>query len=136
MAAGANERKALQLAPGATVFRIRRLRSMADVPFLTDHMSFAAARFEHFAWPLAHAPMSVYQYLEREFGMIISYVQEQLRVVPLNASEARLLQQPAETAALEVLRVAIDLGGAPVEYRRSVALTSRAVYLSELRSRR
>lgn len=131
--ATAAERAALQLPAGALVHRIRRVRSAGGSAFAADAMSFPSARFAQFTWPRAGESDTSYGYLERNFGVLVAYVQERLRVCAVGAAEARQLGVAAGTAALEVLRTAYDLGGAPVEFRRTVALTQRHHYLSELR---
>lgn len=131
--ANAHERAALQLPPGESVHRIRRVRLAGGQPFATDVMSFPARRFAHFAWPAAAGPATVYDYVEREFGLLVTHVHERLRIAALSAAEARLLGAPGGAPALEVSRIAFDLAGAEVEYRRTVALTGRQHYLVELR---
>jgi GntR family transcriptional regulator len=131
--ASAAERSALQLAPGALVHRIRRVRLAGDKPFATDAMAFPSSRFAQFTWPREGESDTSYGYLERSFGVLVAYVQERLRVCTLGTGEARQLGAPAATPALEVLRTAFDLSGMAVEYRRTVALTGRHHYLSELR---
>jgi GntR family transcriptional regulator len=131
--ATAAERAALQLPPGALVHRIRRVRAAGGSPFAADAMAFPSSRFAQFTWPRDGEADTAYGYLERSFGILVAYVQERLRVCALGAGEARQLGAAAGAAGLEVLRTAFDLSGAPVEYRRTVALTQRHHYLSELR---
>lgn len=125
------ERTALDLADGATVIRIRRLRAFETKPIILETLSLPHQLFPGLAdHPV---PNNLYSLYAARYGVTIAHARERLKAVALRDDEAALLGAAAGTPALRIDRVALSLDGSPVELRVSLCLTEEAHYLSDLR---
>ncbi len=130
--AEATERSRLDLAEGAEVVRLRRLRTFAARPVICESISVPAARFAELA-SMPAVPNSLYSLYEQHFGHTVSSAQEHLRAVNADSDAAAALGVAAGTALLEIDRLAFGVDGAPLEWRRSLCSTDGYFYLSQLR---
>lgn len=134
VAADAAERDALGLRRDDFVYRIRRLRSLDGAPLALETISFPAARIGSHEWGADGAALLlVYSFLEQQCGISVSRVEDRLSACLLPAKAAADFGLKAGHPVLQATRVAYDLQGAPVEFRRAYMCTDAHEYLSELR---
>jgi len=119
LSAGADLARTLEIPPGDSVFRLKRVRYAND---------------EAMGIQTAHLPLnllpgiesedlvsgSLYEVLERRYGLKPAQAQETHFAVALEADDARELGLPAGAPALAAQRVARLAGGKPLEYVVSV----------------
>jgi DNA-binding GntR family transcriptional regulator len=125
--AGDDVARALDLAPGTRVVRIRRLRSTGDEPLalMTNH-------FPQDLVPFAHEPLTkeglathgLYELL-REAGIRLRVARQAIGAVNAGPADARLLHEPPGAALLTMERVAYDDEGRPVEHGSHLYRASR-----------
>ena len=130
--ADAGECKALDLASGAGVIRIRRLRAFEGKPIILETLSLPQRVFPGLETNSA-IPNNLYSLYAERYGVTIAHARERLKAVALSQVEAELLGTVPGTPALRIDRVALSLDGSPVELRVSLCLTEEAHYLSDLR---
>jgi len=129
--ADAGECEALDLASGAGIVRIRRLRAFDAKPIILETLSLPRHVFPGLADnPI---PNNLYNLYAARYGVTIAHARERLKAVALLEDEAGLLGAATGTPALRIDRVALSLDGTPVELRVSLCLTQEAHYLSDLR---
>lgn len=128
------ERAALRLPADALVYRLRRRRALEGAPLVLETIAFPFARIGDKEWgddgAAAHL---VYSFLEQQCGVSISRVEDRLQACLLPDELAPEFGIPAGSPVLLAVRVAFDLKGAPVEYRRSWMETAAHDYFCELR---
>ncbi|ALD92917.1 GntR family transcriptional regulator [Cupriavidus gilardii] len=128
------ERAALKLQDDAMVYRLRRRRDIEGKPLVLETIAFPFARVGAREWgedgAAAHL---VYSFLEQQCGVSISRVEDRLQARVLPEDMAAPFGLPAGHPVLLAIRVAFDLQGAPVEFRRTWMATDGHDYLSELR---
>jgi GntR family transcriptional regulator len=129
--ANADETQRLVLAEGAQVIRIRRLRQIDGQPVLVEDIALPEALFAGLAE--AEIPNNLYALYAMAHGVTIASASERLKAVALEEQDAQALGVATGHPALLIDRVAIDLSGRPVEWRRSLCLTQAMHYLSELK---
>jgi GntR family transcriptional regulator len=130
-AATREERGGLQLAPGAKVARVRRVRAIDGVPMILETLSLPDDLFPGITDE--PVPNSLYAYYAERFGVTIAHAREQLKAVTLTQEEGAILGRPAGHPALSVQRVAQALDARAVEWRISLCLTDNAHYLAHMR---
>jgi DNA-binding GntR family transcriptional regulator len=109
----------LELAPGAEVVRIERLRTAAGTPMALERAYVSAAR----APALAEADLedaSLYELLEGELGVRLGDADQRVVAVPLDAEEAELLEVKPGQPGLRFETVARDADGEPVYHATSL----------------
>jgi GntR family transcriptional regulator len=132
--ADAAERTALQLGPADFVYRVRRRRTLDGAPLVLETIAFPYHRVGDKEWGEDSAAAHlVYSFLEQQCGVSISRVEDRLQACLLPQDQAADFGIPAGHPVLLAVRVAFDLQGAPVEYRRSWMVTDAHDYFSELR---
>jgi GntR family transcriptional regulator len=125
------ERTALDLAEGAAVTRIRRLRSFDGAPLITETLSLPQQLFPGLEdGPI---PNNLYSLFAGRYGITIASARERLKAVALADVDAAALGVSPGEPALQIDRVALSLDGTPVEHRLSLCLTQEVHYLSDLR---
>lgn len=125
------EREGLELAPGAQVARVRRIRFIAGVPAIIETLSLPDALFPGITE--GEVPNSLYAYYADRFGITIASAREKLKAVPLSPADAAILNRAPGHPALQVARVALALDGRPVEWRVSLCLTDDMFYAASMR---
>jgi len=129
--ADADEQAALDLGAGDGVIRIRRLRSLSEVPLIVETLSLPQRLFPGLeAGPI---PNNLYSLFAGRYGVTIAHARERLKAVALAASDAAALGVATGSPALQIDRIALSLDGTPVERRLSLCLTQEVHYLSDLR---
>lgn len=121
--------KALRIEPDAPGTEIVRLRLGNGIPLLYERIFLSEE-----LCPAAQAiienekPVSLYLFLERQYNLLITRVQEQLQARSATFEEAKLLDIDGGTPVLEAERIAHSLGGEPVEWRVITGPSKRTHY--------
>ena len=108
--------QALELAPGAPVVRIERVRLGGGRPLTLEDSTFPAERFpglrEH------DLTRSIYALMRTHYGLAPVTATERLEPVPARANDAALLEVEEGVPLMLVERIAYAAGGTPVEFAR------------------
>jgi GntR family transcriptional regulator len=131
--ANRTERRELDLGPGGRVLRIRRVRLRGAALFVLERISLPEALFPGLT---AHAelPDTLYGLYQRSCAVMVVEAEERLTVALADRTTAKALKIAAGTPLLRIERVAIALGGKPVEWRVSLChLSGEAHYLARLK---
>lgn len=131
--ASADEASRLNLAAGAGVLRLRRLRSVAGRPIMVDRFVLAAERVPDFPRPPAEVPELLYLHLLERYGIRISAVREQVTAALADSDDAALLDLALPAAVLVIDEVAFDQAGAPTIIAHHRASTAGHCYINEVR---
>ncbi|MGB5773861.1 MAG: GntR family transcriptional regulator [Sedimenticolaceae bacterium] len=123
------EASKLELAAGAPVVSIERIRTFDTQPTMLETITLPSAPFAELVTIGArHLPNMLYELYENKFGITIHSAEEQLRAVAASHHDASLLLLTAGTPLLEIERVALTLDKTPVEFRISRCVTDRHHY--------
>jgi GntR family transcriptional regulator len=131
--ANSAECRELDLAPGSRVLRIRRVRLRDGAPFILERISLPEALFPGLA---AHdeLPDGLYGLYQQSWAVMVVEAEERLTVTLADRTTAKALKIAAGTPLLKIERVALALGGKPVEWRVSLChLSAEAHYLARLK---
>lgn len=123
--------KALNLAVGAPVIYIERLRSAAGYPLLLEQVYLSAARFPGLIGENLDNK-SLYDLLVTKFNVPLLGAKETLKPTMLSAREADILGQNRRQPAIEIHLVAFTHGNEPIEYCRTLVRGDRAKYHIEI----
>ena len=129
--ASRDEREALELPSDGKVARIRRVRSIDEVPMIIETLSLPDALFPKVTE--SPVPNSLYAFYATQYGITIAHAREKLKAVTLSPEDAAILRKPAGHPALLIYRLAFSLDLRAVEWRVSLCLTDEAHYLSFMR---
>jgi GntR family transcriptional regulator len=121
---------ALNVAIGASVIYLERLRLAASQPMILEQARLPAQRFPQLLADDLER-QSLYDILARRYATRIVQARETIEPVVLHAREARLLELPPRSLALLVSGVAFADDGAPVEVARSYVRGDRTRYYLE-----
>jgi GntR family transcriptional regulator len=109
----------LEIELGTPVVRVRRVRTADGEPMALERTHLPAQRLPGLeSADLADA--SLYELLERNWGVRVAEADQWASVVRLTADEAALLQVGPDQPALLFQRLTRDPSGAPIEYVRSL----------------
>lgn len=125
------EREALELPAGARVARIRRVRSIDNVPMIAETLTLPDQLFPRLTE--SPVPNSLYAFYAAQYGITIAHAREKLKAVALDRQDAALLGRAPGHPGLMIYRLAFALDMRPVEWRVSLCLTDDAHYLSFMR---
>lgn len=130
-AADAEQAAALNLAPGAPLLRARHLQHLAGRPAMLEKLWLPEALFPGLDGArFASRPGTVYDLYQREFGISVSRIDEQLRAaIPSVRNAERLGLRPGEPA-LFIRRIAFAVDGIPAELRLAWADTREMAYFN------
>ena len=118
----------LNLAPGEPVIEITRLRLADNIPILIETAYLPNNRFPDLQKDSNLETGSLYDYLYRRYGVIISRVDQTLKPVLLTESQAQLLQaQPGAPSILSEI-VAFSSDGETVEFSSSVSSSDHSEF--------
>ncbi|HEY7548511.1 MAG TPA: GntR family transcriptional regulator [Hyphomicrobiaceae bacterium] len=131
-AASRAERRELNLAVGAKVLRIRRVRTRDGSPFILETVSVPAALFPDLA-QRGQLPGTLYELYQKSYGVLVVSAEERLTPVAADRAAAKTLGVAAGTPLLRIERVAFALEGKPVEWRVSLCYLADAHYLARLK---
>lgn len=121
--ADALTQRALQLAAGALVLDVRRLRLADGKPFSLDHARFPAELFPG----LLEMPLggSIYEILEAEFDTVPADAEEMIEVVNATEEEAALLSISTDDPLLSITRTTFNTEGVPIEFSHDLFRADR-----------
>lgn len=128
--ATAAERTHLDLAAGAEVITVRRVRSLHGKPAIVDSVTVARALFPNLGGDVK-LPENLYRFYQGEYGITIAKAEERVRAVSATPEEANLLGLDAGAPLLEIDRISLTLDARPVEWRVSRCNTSQHTYVAE-----
>ncbi|MFE3329183.1 GntR family transcriptional regulator [Streptomyces sp. NPDC059176] len=128
----ANEEEAerLRLPQGATVYRVRRLRTLSGAPVMVERTTYP----EWIGKLVAAMPRNTVSHSEQlgRHGVVFADARHTIDLVPADAADAELLGCAAGESLLRELRHSTDATGAPVEWSQdrylpgTVAFTVRS----------
>jgi GntR family transcriptional regulator len=124
---------ALEMSPGLPALQVENRLKLQGRPVVYDRLVIPVALFKGLTekrW--VDRPSTIYHLYQSEFGITVAHARERLRAVAAQRPAARVLGVALGTPLLEVRRVAIGLGGKPVEYRVSSVLTTQHEYVNQL----
>jgi GntR family transcriptional regulator len=122
--------EALGIPPGSLVHDLERVRGADGVPLLLERAQLSADRFpglleEDFT------VASLYDVLDRRYGVAIAGTRETITAIVPSGREAGLLGLPGPTPSICLEGTAVDPGGLPAEYSRTVVSPLHARYFIE-----
>jgi GntR family transcriptional regulator len=125
--------EALHLKPGEPALQIENRLRLQGRPVVHDRLVIPAALFRGLTekrW--RERPSTIYHLYQSEFGITVARAHERLRAVGADRAAARVLGVPLGQPVLQVRRVALGLGGQPVEWRVSTVATAQHDYVNLL----
>ncbi|MBO4318068.1 MAG: GntR family transcriptional regulator [Mailhella sp.] len=125
------EASVLQINPGEAVIRIHRIRMLDDEPVISEQVVISEQRFPGFDLDLNRLPNTLYEYYQK-FGIVVARATEDLSAVMPAHSDMKHLHIDPDQPLLEIKRMAYDMEGKIVEFRRSRIDTKRHHYRIEL----
>ncbi len=120
----------LQLTPDEEVYRFHRLRLVNRAPFLLETFSLPASltpgidRYDL-------AARSVYDIMEKEFGVVVVGARLSLEAVAMSEFEAQWLQMAIGSPAMLERHLAFDDQGRPVDYGYDVYRGDRVRFVTD-----
>jgi len=127
------EAEKLGIALGDAVIRIRNLLHLGGEPIIVDDLTLAAARFAGLTEKqFRDRPSTIYHLYQDAFGITVARSSERLRAALADADVAALLEVARGAPLLTIRRVALGLGGEPVEWRVSRVNTAKHEYYAEI----
>ncbi len=122
--------EALGIPVGSRVWYLERLRGADRIPLLLEQVRLPADRLPHL---LDHdfSVDSLWDVLERDYGLPVMRRVETLSAVVPTAREARLLGLRTRRPSIELRGTAFTASGEAVEYARTVVSPERARYFVE-----
>lgn len=124
---------ALALKPGEPALQIENRLRLQGRAVVHDRLVIPTALFRGLTekrW--CERPSTIYHLYQTEFGITVVRAHERLRAVGADRAAARVLGVAPGAPMLQVRRVAIALGGQPVEWRVSTVLTTQHDYVNLL----
>lgn len=119
----------LQLASGASVVFIERIRTFDGRPTILETITLPSQRFGKLGKVgRCDLPNMLYELYEKRFGITVHSAEEQLRAVTATKREASLLELPSGSPLLQIERVALTLDKTPIELRISRCITDKHYY--------
>ena len=123
------EASKLQLAAGANIIRIERVRNFSTKPTMVETITLPAKPFGDLGREGNYdLPITLYELYEKQYGITIHSADEQLRAVAASRHDAKILNLEVGTPLLEIERVALTLDKNPVELRISRCSTKNHHY--------
>lgn len=124
--------EALHILPNSPVTHIRRLRFADDIPMALEAVVLSAVTFPGLE-DVDFITQSLYETLEKHYGVRLSVAKGTLGAVTPTAEEAALLQISRNIPLIVVRRIAYNDFGEPVEYGESRYRSDRYQVPIELR---
>jgi GntR family transcriptional regulator len=124
---------ALHLKAGEPALQIENRLRLQGRPVVHDRLVIPAALFRGLTekrW--RDRPSTIYHLYQTEFGITVVRAHERLRALGADRSTARVLGVAVGQPVLQVRRVALGLGGQPVEWRISTVATAQHDYVNLL----
>ncbi len=124
---------ALALKPGEPALQVENRLLLQGKAVVHDRLLIPAALFKGLTekrW--RERPSTIYHLYQSEFGITVVRAHERLRAMGADRAAARVLGVTPGQPVLQVRRVAIGLGGRPVEWRVSTVVTAQHDYVNLL----
>jgi GntR family transcriptional regulator len=130
--ANQTERRELGLPGGTGVLRIKRVLARNGAPLGVERISLPEALFPGLA-ERQGLLNGLYELYQKRYRVLVVEVEDRLTAVPADNSVARDLKVAVGTPLLRIERVAIALGGKPVEWRVGLCNLREARYIARFR---
>lgn len=124
IAAGAKLAQRLKIVPGSPVLELKRLRMANGEPMALETVYLSQALLPGLE-PQDLARGSLYEVLERQFGIQIRSASQQIQATVLSEEEADVLDVPPFSPSLLIERLSMSSGGEIVEYAKSLYRADR-----------
>jgi GntR family transcriptional regulator len=121
----------LDVAPGSTVVRLRRLRLADGEPMAVEAAYLPAARFPGLR-RCASEGESVYEVLRERYGVRLGRVEQTIETTLAGPREAELLRADVGLPMLSLARQSFDSDGVPVEWLRATYRGDRYKFVATL----
>jgi GntR family transcriptional regulator len=125
----------LDLALGATVWRLERLRLADEQPMAVETSHLPAKRFPQLGKHMQRE-QSLYAVLDKEYGVVPASAQELISTAPASPREAELLKTDTGAPMLVLGRHSLDASGRPVEWVTSWYRGDRITFVANLQAPR
>lgn len=125
--------KHLKLRVSAPVYEIHRLRFVNKEPVLLEQFTIPVQRFPNLA---KHdlARRSMFEVMEKEYGVVVSQARQSLEPVVATAYEAKLLRVEIGAPLMLERRLSFDQHNQPVEYGKDLYRGDRFRFVTEIAS--
>ncbi|MCK6577847.1 MAG: GntR family transcriptional regulator [Anaerolineae bacterium] len=127
------EARILQVAPGAELVLLERLRLANRVPMAIEQTRFLASRCRGILEQHDFSRESLYQVLRDDYGVVLTHAEQSIEARLATRDESRLLQIEPNGAILHMTRLTYMLGGFPFEYALSAYCGMRYKFNAILR---
>jgi GntR family transcriptional regulator len=124
-------RERLGLAAGDKVVQIERLRSLSGAACMAEGMVLPHRLFP--GLENRDLPDNLYELYASAFGVTVARASERVKAIAATPRMAKHLKAATGAPLLSIDRLAIGIGGAPVEWRVSICRTEEFHYLCDLR---
>lgn len=124
IAAGAKLAQRLKIVPGSPVLELKRLRMANGEPMALETVYLSQALLPGLE-PQDLARGSLYELLERQFGLQIRSASQQIQATVLSEEEAQALDVPPYSPSLLIERLSVSASGEIVEYAKSLYRADR-----------
>ena len=123
----------LDVAPGAPVYTIRNLLSLAGKPVVLDDITLSAERFPRLTEKVfRERDSTIYQLYQQRYGINVVRSAERLSATLADRTSAKLLGIAPGAPLLRIRRTALTYHNVPVELRVSLVNTEAHEYFSDL----
>ncbi|MBV8500818.1 MAG: GntR family transcriptional regulator [Paucibacter sp.] len=122
--AGAKLAQRLMVTPGSAVIEIRRLRLANNEPMALETSCVALSRLPGFD-PAALVNGSLYELLDKKYGLQLRSAQQQIHATVLSEDEAGLLGVAPFSPSLMIERTSTSSKGEVIEYAKSLYRADR-----------
>jgi GntR family transcriptional regulator len=134
MEATANLAQKLKLAQGDMMFAIKRLRLVNETPIAIEE-SFLPEKLCPGLNDIITENDSLYELLEREYGIVLVMAKEYMQVTVSDESESKLLKIRSESPCIFQEAVAFDKNEQEIEFSTSLTRSDIVKFYSELKLR-
>lgn len=123
----------LNLRPGSSVFKIKRVLTFAKKPLILDEIYISTIRFKGLnAEMINQKKGSLYRLYESNYGIQMLNADEKIKAVSAEAEVSKLLNIKKGHPVLGIERVSYTYGSRPIEWRLGLCLTDEYHYQTEL----
>lgn len=123
----AREAARLEIAAGARVIRMKRLRHLSERPVIVETIVVPESFFAGLTDDGA-PPEHLFRHYESRYGVTVTHADEHLTAKAATKTDAKLLGIAPGAPLLNIDRIAYRLDAKPVEWRRSLCNTAQHRY--------
>jgi GntR family transcriptional regulator len=123
------EQAALNLAAGAQVVRIDRIRTRDGIPFISETIALPQELFPDLA-QIEELPNTLYDLFQKTYGILVVRTEDRLSAIAADAPTGNALRLPVGAPLLRIDRTAFGLDDRPIEWRVSLCHLAGAHYLA------